>query len=216
MDYINDVFISYKRGKINEQWLNEIFYPLFYDYLNNELDHEPKIFVDTSNLTPGVSFNDELFRNLVYSKCFVSIWSPPYFRRSDWCIKEYLTMNYQQGLYKITANSQPSTLIWPILYREIDVIPNFAKNMHYLDYSKFNVVGDPFFKSELYLEFQKKLQGDIKSIATIIKKIPPLHDDLKDENGKARIIEEINAFLSETLRPDDDAASTEPKPAISW
>jgi hypothetical protein len=196
MDYINDVFISYKRGRINEQWLETIFIPHFYDYLNELLPHNPKIFVDKKGLTPGVDFGDDLFNNLVYSKSFVSIWSPLYFRRSEWCVKEFLTMNYQQQLYGIDTSSRPQTLIFPILLKNlIDPIPSMVKRMHSLDYSEFNIIGEAFFLSPLYLKFQTKLQNDVNLIAEIINNAPPLHDDLKTPDGKKKIEKEINTYL---------------------
>lgn len=197
MEYINDVFISYKRGWINEQWLEQIFLPHFKEYLNELLPNPPVIFVDKTGLIAGVDFSQELFRNLVYSRSFVSIWSPPYFRRSEWCVKEFLTMKYQQELYQIAPGGTPPTLIFPLLLRKlIDPIPSMVQNIHYLDYCEFNVIGDPFFKSDLYLKFQRKLSEDVSKIADIINNAPALHNDLKTSQGQTKIAAEINTYLS--------------------
>ncbi|GAB2814802.1 toll/interleukin-1 receptor domain-containing protein [Ferruginibacter profundus] len=195
MPYINDVFISYKRGKINEQWLNEIFLPLFSEYLNNELPFEPKIFVDRSGLTPGVNFNDELFVNLLYSKCIVSIWSPPYFRRSDWCVKEFLTMKHRQEVLELSPLTDPKTLIWSVLYREVVPIPELADGLSYLDYTDFNLVGDAFFKTEKYLAIQEKMKKDIKTIAAIITKAPALKPEWETIEGRKQIVNELNEYF---------------------
>ena len=112
MPYINDVFISYKRGRINEQWLTDIFLPIFSNFLNDALPFDPKIFVDRTGLTPGVLFRDELFINLLYSKCIVSIWSPPYFRKSEWCVKEFLTMKNRKEFCQLSLLTMSKTLIW--------------------------------------------------------------------------------------------------------
>lgn len=196
MKYLNDVFISYKRSQLNEQWMEEIFLPLFREYLNNLLEKDANIFIDKTGLTNGADFNNELFKNLVYSKSFVSVWSPPYFRKSEWCIKEFLTMKYQQQLYNISTDGKPSTLIWPIVYRKLaNPLPPIINNINYLDYSDFNVVGDAFFKTELYIKFQFKLQNDIQSIADIIINAPELHEDLKTIEGKKKVQQEINDYL---------------------
>lgn len=211
MPYKNDVFISYKRGRINEQWLNEIFLPLFSDNLNNVLPHDPVIFVDKSGLTPGVDFNDELFINLLYSKCIVSIWSPPYFRKSEWCIKEFLTMKYRQEVLELSPLTNPKTLIWSVLYREIEPIPKIASGLHYLDYTDFNVVGDAFFRSSRYIEIQEKMQDDIKTLADIIMHVPPLKPEWETNEGRQQIANELNEYFNKNY--SDDQPKQDP---ISW
>lgn len=196
MEYINDVFISYKRGQMNEQWLDEIFLPLFTKYLNDSLPYEARIFVDRKGLVPGVDFSDELFRNLVFSKSFVSIWSTPYFRKSEWCVKEFLTMKYQQELYQIAPGGQPPSLIWPLLLSKlIDPIPEMVQNIHYLDYRDFNFIGKSFIESVGYLNLQQKLSNDVGIIAAIINNAPKLHDDFKTPDGQEKITADINAYL---------------------
>ena len=213
MPYQYDVFVSYKRGRINEQWLNEIFFPFFENYLDNELPHTPRIFIDKTGLTPGVDFSNQLFRSLMYSKCMLSIWSPPYFRKSEWCVKELLTMQYKQDHHKIGVATVPRTLIWPILYREIDELPSFVKNINYLDYSKFNVVGEAFFKSEKSLEFQEKLQEDICSIVDIINNVPDIDPVFETAEGQVSTL----ALLAEYFKTKTGEGGDHPtqKP-ISW
>jgi hypothetical protein len=191
---MNDVFISYKRGRINEQWMNEIFLPFFEDYLNNLLPNPPVIFIDKKGLTPGVDFENELFRNLIYSKCLVSIWSPPYFRRSEWCIKEFLSMRYQQEVNIKNGFTLPQTLLWPVLYRKVEPLPDAVSKLTYLDYSEFNVVGEAFFKNEMSLRFQQKLQEDITSISEIILNAPPLDPALETEEGQKQRIDQLKAY----------------------
>ncbi len=212
MPYQYDVFVSYKRGRINEQWLNEIFFPFFENYLDNELPHTPRIFVDKTGLTPGVDFSNELFKSLMYSKCMLSIWSPPYFRKSEWCVKELLTMQYKQDHHKIGVSTVPRTLIWPILYREIDELPAYVKNINYLDYSKFNVVGEAFFKSEKSLEFQEKLQEDICSIVDIINNVPEMDPIFETADGQASTIASLAAYFKTKT---EEETGPQQKP-ISW
>ncbi len=212
MPYINDVFISYKRGRMNEEWLDKIFLPLFTEYLNDELPYEPRIFVDKTALTPGVDFNNELFKNLLYSKCMVSIISPPYFRKSEWCVKEFLTMKHRQERFKLDSFTTPKALIWPVLYREVEPLPAIMKNLSYLDYSEFNLVGEAFFKTEKYLKLQEKLQDDIKTIAAIISKAPELTPEWETPEGRQQVLAELNAYLEENC--DVDVAPTQK--AILW
>lgn len=213
MPYQFDVFISYKRGRINDQWLTEIFLPFFESYLDDELPHRPKIFLDKTGLTPGVDFNNELFQNLICSKCLVAICSPPYFRRSEWCIKEFLTMKYMQEYYKLGVHTVPRTLIWPVIYREIQPLPDIIKNINFLDYSEFNVVGEAFFKSEKSLKFQEKLQEDISTISDIILNVPPLNPIMETAEGRKQLLKELNAYLEKNA---EDADSVPKQNPISW
>lgn len=203
MPYVNDVFISYKRGRINEQWLNEIFLPLFTDYLENELPHKAKIFVDVEGLTPGVFFNEELFSNLVQSKCIVSIWSPPYFLKSVWCVMEFLTMKHRQEQLKLGATTKPKSLIWPLLYRDLESIPDIAAGLTYMDYTDFNLVGDAFFKTEKYLDFQTKLQDDIKAIAAMIKSAPPFMPAWETPEGLTNLERELKEYFEKNITNEE-------------
>jgi hypothetical protein len=212
MAYLYDVFISYKRGRINEQWLKDIFLPVFEDYLNNELPHQPKIFIDTTALTPGVDFSNELFRNLMYSKCMVSIWSPPYFRKSEWCVKEFLTMKFKQEHFKINEATIPRTLIWPVLYRDIDPLPDIASHLSYLDYSEFNVVGEAFFRNEKFLKLQEKMQEDICSIAEIINNVPPMDPFFETPEGRQKTIKDLQTYFEGKVEQAEPITQT----PISW
>lgn len=211
MPYINDVFISYKRGRVNEQWLNEIFLPYFEDQLNNALPYEPKIFVDKTGLTPGVDFANELFSNLIYSKCLVSIWSPPYFRRSEWCLKEFLTMRFKQEYYKLSEMTTPKTLLWPVMYRKVNPLPIAVQSINYLDYSKYNLIGDAFFKSEKFLELQEQLQNEIQTVVDIIEDAPPYNDYWDSSEGRSEILQALKDYFDK----NDDFDKPFQKP-ILW
>ena len=211
MPYINDVFISYKRGRINEQWLTDIFLPIFSNFLNDALPFDPKIFVDRTGLTPGVLFRDELFINLLYSKCIVSIWSPPYFRKSEWCVKEFLTMKHRQEIFQLSQLTMPKTLIWSVLYRDVEPIPEFADGITYLDYTDYNLVGDAFFKTEKYLSFQTKIEADIRTIAEIINNVPPLPASWETEEGRKQIVGELNEYFLK-----NDLGNDQIQNPISW
>jgi hypothetical protein len=212
MPYINDVFISYKRGKVNEQWLNDIFLPFFENELDNILPTTPRIFVDKSGLTPGVDFENELFKNLIFSKCMVSIWSPPYFRKSEWCVMEYLTMRFKQDYHKLNAFTTPKTLLWPIMYRKVDPLPPAIQNITYLDYSDYNVVGEAFFKSEKFIKFQEKLQGDIKSIADIIISAPPYNAYWDTPQGRTEMLQLLKEYFDSNSDFEQPPAQT----PITW
>ena len=113
-------------------------------------------------------------------------------------------MKRRQETQNINDNTTPTTLIWPVLYREIDPMPPIVSNIKYLDYSRFNVVGEAFFKTEKYLDFQDQLQRDIKSIISIIKNVPPLNSEWYTPVGRAQIRTELNNYLAQYCILDED------------
>lgn len=48
MEYLYEISISHNWGKIKEQWLKEVFPPLFEEYLNTKLPHQPDKLLDNS------------------------------------------------------------------------------------------------------------------------------------------------------------------------
>ena len=196
MPYQYDVFISYKRGKINEQWMEEIFLPFFINELDNALSTEPRVFIDKKGLTPGVDFENELFSKLIYSKAMVSIWSPPYFRKSEWCVKEFLTSRYKQEYFHLNENTMPKTLLWPVMYRLVNPLPAAIQKINFLDYSEYNCIGDAFFKSDKFLKFQTQLQNDIKSLANIIENAPEYDPVWDTEAGKLKVLESLKSYYT--------------------
>jgi hypothetical protein len=142
----------------------------------------------------------------------VSIWSPPYFRRSEWCVKEFLTMKFKQEFFKINETTRPRTLIWPVLCWDIDPLPGIASDLTYLDYCEFNLVGDAFFRSESFLKFQQKMQVDIISIAEIIKHVPPMDPIFETPGGREQTIKDLQTYFERKVQQDEPITQ---KP-ISW
>ena len=121
-------------------------------------------------------------------------------------------MQYKQEIHKLGASTVPRTLIWPIVYRDIDPLPDMVKNINYLDYSDFNVVGEAFFKSEKSLKFQEKLQEDICSIVDIINNVPDMHPDFETADGQASTLKQLVSYFESRVGEADDSIQ---KP-ISW
>lgn len=97
-----DVFLSYRRsGRGNAgAWVRHHFHPLLVDCLADELDHEPKVFIDveaeTGSFWPGL-----LERRLQDGRVLVAVLSPRYFE-SPWCLAEWHT-----------ARAREETSDWP-------------------------------------------------------------------------------------------------------
>jgi hypothetical protein len=120
-------------------------------------------------------------------------------------------MKYRQEILKLDTLTNPKTLIWCVLYREIENIPKIAADLHYLDYTEFNQVGDAFFKSPQYLVIQKQMQEDIKTLADIILHVPPLKPEWETSDGRKQIVTELNQYFNKNF-PGDEAKQN----PISW
>jgi TIR domain len=195
MPYRNDVFISYKRGRLAEEWLDSFFLYFFEEYLDNELGRKSNIFVDRKGLTQGVEFDEALFEELIGSRCLVSIWSPLYFNASEWCVKELLTTKYRQEFYKLSNSTKPKTLLWPVVTKKIDPMPEAFKNIHYFDYSQYFLVGDAIRRDPRYLQFQDDLRKDILLVADIVKNAPAFEESWATDAGRDQLKSDLNEYF---------------------
>jgi len=153
MAYLYDVFISYKRGGTKDVWLDKIFMPLFEEYLG-DLFPNPKIFLDKTGLIQGADWSDAIVNALAHSKCLVAIISPSYFMNSEWCIKEFITIKFRQQKLNLKAGTVPPSLMWLIAIQDFENIPPIIHTIQYANYVNYNVIGDAFFRSDRYMNFQ--------------------------------------------------------------
>jgi len=171
--YDYDVFISYKRGRLREEWLNTIFRPHFEEQLEEAIGKKPTIFIDSIDIPPGVEWPDYLATALSKSRCMVAILSPSYFG-SEWCLKEFKAMYFRQNeLRKKNLLAKDRAVILPFVKQgPMDAFPDFIDRIQLLDYSRFNIVGEGFKNTTLYVEMQQKIQLDARKTATMIKDAP--------------------------------------------
>jgi hypothetical protein len=171
-NYAYNAFISYKRTPVGKRWMDELFYPLFEEYLNEYTDENLPIFKDTEEIAWGDSFPSKIRNALIHSKCMISICTPSYFKRSEWCMREFSVMKYRADKLGFYTDKNPNGLVFPILFRTIDPYPPFIRNVQILDYTNFNVAEIKQSGSE-YLQFQRKLETDVKKLADFINQVPP-------------------------------------------
>ena len=105
MAYVHDVFISYKRDPVRNQWLEEHFIPLFSStvreaiaaaalrrpagifYDQTQISKASLVF-DQTGIEPGQPWRQALAAAIRTSRCMVAIWTPLYFW-SPWCLAEW-------------------------------------------------------------------------------------------------------------------------------
>ncbi len=183
MDYEYDIFISYKRGTDCEEWVRKMLKPLLVnvikDYTIGESD--PKIFIDEEGIQIGVEWPAKIKRALARSKCMLAVWSPSYFRKSDWCIIEFSVMKYRQEALGLGPGKKPPSLIWPVMFRKLDPIPFFIENTQVLDLSDYNSIISEESDQKKFSEFKKKFETKLVSLANIIANAPPWNENWETE-----------------------------------
>ena len=175
MDYEHDIFISYKRGTDCEDWVRKTFKPLLIKVIRDYYlgDGDPRIFIDAENIETGDAWPYEIKRALARSKCMLAVWSPSYFRKSDWCVIEFSVMKYRQEQLGLGPGKRPSSLIWPVMFRKLDPVPPFIKDIQILDLSDFNCIISEEGDFKTYSNFKKSFVSQIESLANIIANAPP-------------------------------------------
>jgi TIR domain len=180
MAYEYDVFISYKRGGTRDEWMRDLFMPIFREKLDEAFANhgleDPRIFFDQVEIKDGANWEIAIRSAVARSKFMVSICTPTYFRRSEWCMREFAAM-YQRAIHLgLLAIGNNRGLIRPLMKQRIDSLPEFIRVIQVLDYSRFNQVGPAFRNTQEYLDFQIRLQADTENIAHFISQYTPEYD----------------------------------------
>lgn len=173
MGYKNDVFISYSRSEQWSKWVKNIFFPVFYAWLREELGKEPKIFYD-DKVETGDSWPLKLSKELSQSRVMVALWTKFYFN-SDWCKAELSHMYAREKKCGFRTPSRPEGLIIPASLHDGEDFPPKAKAIQQVklhNVARLFVVDGSANKEEL----EQHIKGWVPTIKRAIKKVPP-HDN---------------------------------------
>lgn len=176
MAYTFDIFLSYSRKSLNEQWVNEIFYPLFIPYVTEALGREIYVFKDTKKILTAFDWENTILFALSQSRIMVSVLSPSYFM-SDWCQKEFKIMHYRQLQLGFMSEKNPSGIIVPIRLNDGDYFPEIVKKIQSLDLRNFFRIGDGFKCTPRFVEFQDNLLSWANDVAHAIVISPEWADE---------------------------------------
>jgi hypothetical protein len=181
MAYKYDIFISYKRGLIGDEWLDTRFIPLFQDAVEDEIivqcgRRALGIFFDRARLArdtrqldqtgiePGQNWREALKDGLESSCCLLAVCSPKYFQ-SEWCMTEWDTFQQRNKAAK-------KDLIVPITLHDGEKFPGAGSALQYADFNDYYIVGDGFTKTEPYVQFQKLIKVLATRVAKVIASAP--------------------------------------------
>jgi hypothetical protein len=181
MPYTYDVFISYKRDPVRNQWLDEHFIPLFSHAVREgiaaECERQPTgIFFDRAELTseslafdhtgiePGDVWRDALRTAMKASRCMVGLWSPLYFH-SEWCLTEWNTFR-----------TRPGSVVVPASVFDGRAFPPDARALQTPDFANFVIIGAGFKEVREYPEFQKRVRSFAMTVARRVRRAPAFQD----------------------------------------
>ena len=132
-DYKYDVFLSYSHAPAVMPWVVERLYGQLCAWLCEASGGgEVRIFLDQTEITPGMHWPESLRKAIRESKCIVPVWSPSYFT-SDWCMSEWKSFCERE---KMLANENKARdLVVPILHNDGDCFPEEAQQTQWADFS---------------------------------------------------------------------------------
>jgi hypothetical protein len=122
--YQYDVFLSYRRCNDWPRYVERQFLPKFKHWLDAELGHESKIFVDVREIETGESWPYRLADALAHSKVMVCLWSREYFS-SKWCEAELTQMLARRKLL-VGPVGPPPLILAVAIYDSEDVHSSLA------------------------------------------------------------------------------------------
>ncbi len=195
MPYVHDVFISYKRDPIQDEWLATHFIPLFLHSVRQavaaecrrapggiffdqtELSSEARRF-DQGGIEPGQVWRDALANAIQVSRCMVALWSPLYFY-SEWCLIEWHSFRERS-----VATGRP--VVVPISVHDGEAFPLDAQAIQGPDFSDYVIIGAGFKETKLYPEFQRAIRTFATAVARCVRQAPEFDiSDCKRRGGPA-------------------------------
>jgi TIR domain len=125
VEYEYDVFLSYRRAGDWPGWVENAFLRVFRHWLDEELGHPARIFVD-QEMDTGTSWPDRLALALARSRVLVPLFSRQYFD-SRWCKMEFAVMCERENRCGFGTPGNPHRLIVPAQIHDGDDIPAEAR-----------------------------------------------------------------------------------------
>jgi hypothetical protein len=164
-DYEYDVFISYRRHSLVEEWLNEreFFHQLLQNYLAMELGRPARIFRDVVALRPGDEWAAQLERALWTSRCLLTIGTADYFS-SAWCAAEFDAFRKRMA---VTG----SHVIVPLAWHDWNPLPAAASDLQVPSFHDLAFIGAKDDVS-LRVPFQRQMKLFTQALAEKIQNAP--------------------------------------------
>jgi hypothetical protein len=169
-EYTYEIFLSYRRKELVEQWIDTLFLDRFTYWLGEGLNGtDARIFVDRKDIAGGDAWRDSLGNALRGSRCLVPIWSPKYFR-SEHCVAEWASFVRREEMVGACR------LVIPIRWCDGQNFPQRAKEIQQVDFSEFSYTGEAFKKNEKFTLFEDQVREFAKDVAAKVMEAPQCAD----------------------------------------
>ena len=169
MSYKFDVFLSYSRKSLIEEWVKRFFFEQLNFWLGQEFPaRDANIFWDQTGIEPGDRWSDVLKDGLRQSACLVAIWSPSYFK-SKWCAAEFSTFLKRASTVKV----KPRRLIIPLRWHDGECFPPAAKEIQYCSFEDYTYLIP---ETIAYGDFIQSVKHLAKTLKRAIDEAPPFED----------------------------------------
>jgi len=169
MAYKYDVFISYKRGRIINPWIERYFLHRFEWELEGGIGRKPSIFYDVKDIEQGDSWQLRLKEILSSSVCLVPLLSPQYFQ-STYCQAECLTMLKREQLLGYRTEGNQGKLVFPVVVNDGKFFPDYIKAIQQEDFSDY--ILEEFEGTLDHQTLQKKIRAFAGTVAEAILQQP--------------------------------------------
>jgi hypothetical protein len=174
--YEYDVFISYQRdGATVPAWVRTHFYPRLSELLDDQLDHQAKIFFD-ENIRGGGKWPMEVRNALQRARILVPVCSPKYFL-SEWCLAEWHSMVRREELAGMASSATPQGLIYPVIFCDSENFPTYAHERRMQDLKMWNLPYPQFQDTIEYLGFHREVERIAVEIKELIDQVPDWRPD---------------------------------------
>ncbi|MFD8496731.1 TIR domain-containing protein [Amycolatopsis sp. NPDC059657] len=169
--YEYDVFISYPRagGGHAPAWVRTHFYPLLVDLLQDNVEHQAKIFYD-DNIGVGGKWPQQVCDALQRARVLVPVCSPKYFL-DQWCLAEWHSMAERE---KVADHEQ---LIYPVIFSDSINFPGYARERRMRSLKKWNQPYPQYQQSLEYHDFHREVQHMVEELVEIIQRVPEWQPD---------------------------------------
>ncbi|MGQ0837800.1 TIR domain-containing protein [Actinokineospora sp.] len=174
--YEYDVFISYQReGATVPAWVRTHFYPRLAELLDDNVDHQVKIFFD-DGIPGGTNWPLAVRTALLRTRILLPVCSPKYFL-NEWCLAEWHSMARREKLVGLASLERPQGLIYPVIFCDSENFPKYAKDRRMQNLKPWNLPYPQFQDTVEYLGFHREVERIAIELADLIGRAPEWRPD---------------------------------------
>jgi hypothetical protein len=166
-DYKYDVFLSYSRTPIVEQWIEEHFVPHLTGRLEELLGKPPEVFYNHNDMRK--IWGEEMLRNIRSSRCIIALTSTAYFSQ-PLCVAEWRSFLKREEFLKQEEFVKVDLLI-PLEWQPSDYVSRDIKSRS-ISFKKYTFTGKGFQNNSIWVDFQQQVQNLADQLVALLNSTP--------------------------------------------